>query len=152
MRQNERSAREYNARVRPVVALELQAHIDWFAERLSDLALLGEAVVVRVDGEEWTVAVPVGGTRRAGFVPVATRRQAKRIFKQLLPYSRQFPNLRIWYSTSPDVCHNVRWGEAEPEIPDVEASDEVWMTHDRSLGNLYGYSAQAIDRFIAEQY
>ena len=46
----------------------------------------------------------------------------------------------------------VRWGDAEPDTPPWEAPDLDWAWGCVASGRLYGYSEQAIEAFVAEQW
>ncbi|MFF8882136.1 DUF6302 family protein [Streptomyces flaveolus] len=110
----------------------------WYSERLADLSLLDAAVVAVVDRVGY-LAVPVGGSggqRRGGFLAVDDRLTA-RCLRYALLGRPGFPAVRVQWSSDHSVCHNVAWGEAPPDTDD-----------DQVRGRFYGYSEQAIDRFV----
>lgn len=104
----------------------------FYRERLADPSLLDGALEFK-DGEHITLCVPVGGTRRGGYIPLSTLNACRRAAR-LLTDREGFPNLRIVKSTDREVCHNVAWGDP---APGVKASD-------LDRGRFYGYSEQAI--------
>ncbi|CAM5559598.1 hypothetical protein STENM36S_01175 [Streptomyces tendae] len=110
----------------------------WYSERLADLSLLDAAVVAVVDRVGY-LAVPVSetdGQRRGGFLAVDDRLTARCLRSALLGRPG-FPAVRVRWSSDRRVCHNVEWGEAPPDTDD-----------DQVRGHFYGYSEQAIDRFV----
>ncbi|MEU0853790.1 DUF6302 family protein [Streptomyces flaveolus] len=110
----------------------------WYSERLADLSLLDAAVVAVVDRVGY-LAVPVGGSdgqRRGGFLAVDDRLTA-RCLRYALLGRPGFPAVRVQWSKDHSVCHNVMWGEAPPDTDD-----------DQARGRFYGYTEQAIDRFV----
>jgi hypothetical protein len=114
----------------------------WYTERLDDPSLLDHAVVIGEPSFRG-LAVPVGGRRRAGFVCVDGAVEAAEVMA-LLARAPGFPNLRAVLSGDPEVSDSVRWGEDEPPIPAVDASDVAWARSEAATGRLYGYSERAI--------
>lgn len=105
----------------------------WFRERLADPGLLDSAVGVKVDGAV-LLAVPVGGSRRGGYLSVGTVSDAVRVRAALrgLP---GFPRVRLNLSVHRDTCHTVNWGARHP-----------W--DDAARGRHFGYAPSAIDAFL----
>ncbi len=106
----------------------------YFRERLADPSLLDRSVAVGLYGA-LLLAVPVGGTRRGGFLPVDEILPALAI-SRLLADRPGFPNPRVRWSPWPDTCHAVRWGDEPPPEDDI------------ARGWFYGYSATAITAFL----
>ncbi|MBB1245498.1 hypothetical protein GL263_18300 [Streptomyces durbertensis] len=109
---------------------------EYFRDRLADPAILADAVAIRVFRAP-LLAVPVGGSRRGGYMSfdllslaVATRR--------LLDTQPGFPNLRVRWSPYLDTCHTVEWGDPAP----------AWWEDDVVFGRFYGYSQDAIAAFV----
>jgi hypothetical protein len=107
------------------------------ADLLADMELLDGAVLpipenieLQEDLYRWNLlAVPVGGRRRGGYVPVADAAEAQRVI-DVLKNKPGFPDLRCGVD---EDC--VEWGEPKPK------GDHV------SLGRYYGYSDAAIENF-----
>lgn len=109
---------------------------DYYRSRLADPAVLVDAVAIRVFRAP-LLAVPIGGSRRGGYMPfelVAVAMAAR----DLLLDRAGFPDLRVRWSPYRDTCHVVEWGD-HPPLDDAER------------GRFYGYSAAAISSFLAER-
>jgi hypothetical protein len=115
----------------------------WFIAHLADPRLAARGVALEAE-----VAVPLGGTRRGGYVVVVDGASAQAAMKKLR--KRQgFPDLR--YEPGRDGAPDkVRWGEAEPGGPDPDAP--LWMqkAHERRVARFYGYSEAACYALIGE--
>ncbi|MEU3862911.1 DUF6302 family protein [Streptomyces sp. NPDC028722] len=111
--------------------------IAYYRDRLEDPSLIDAGVVV-VMGPERHLAVPIGGRRRGGCIPVPTIRSGLAVRRALVD-RRGFPALRVRWSVYPDTCHVVEWGEALPTTYD-----------DAVRGRFYGYTPRAVARFIQE--
>lgn len=125
----------------------------YFIDRLADPQLLNDGVwVTGFDG--WRdIAIPVGASRRGGCMSIATKRDCRAVMRQLRAYPSKFPNLRVVWADTSDVCHNVCWGDPEPMASlSLTATDAEWIAYDRQAGAYYGYSAAAIESFITEQW
>lgn len=112
---------------------------EYFHSRLAEPALLADAVAVRVFRAP-LLAVPVGGSRRGGYMSfdLLTLGTAVRC---LLTDQPGFPDLRVRWSPYRDTCHTVEWGDAAPE----------WWEDDAVFGRFYGYSESAITSFVRER-
>ena len=117
-----------------------------YAELLEDPLLLDAAVAVGYD-----LAVPVGGRRSGGFVCVDGEEGAAAAIAVLSGHAG-FPNLRKVLSDDPEVADNVRWGDDEPPVPPLDASDVEWARSDMAAGHLYGYTERAIREFVVRQW
>ena len=132
------------------------SELDWYRNRLADVDLLAKAEEVNFydtdsDGEEFeyfVVAIPVGGPRRGGCLSLSEADNVQQAIDQLSLWDG-FPNLRAEYSDDDEVCHVVRWGDDPPPIPDMSADDAAWEAFDIANGRFYGYSEDAIQRYIA---
>lgn len=107
-----------------------------FRDRLAEPTILTYTVAVRVFRAP-LLAVPVGGSRRGGYMSfdllslaMATRR--------LLEDQPGFPSLRVRWSPYRDTCHTVEWGAPAPE----------WWEDDAVFGRFYGYSESAIAAYL----
>jgi hypothetical protein len=109
-----------------------QKQREWFLRRLSDITLVDRAVKVYGDERFLDFAVPVGETRRGGYVSCCSIRWAKQVYKQLFGKAG-FPSLRIEYSPSHNACHTVRWGEQPPDRDDSKEE-----------GRFYGYREEIL--------
>ncbi|MGW6235403.1 DUF6302 family protein [Streptomyces sp. NPDC055094] len=111
-------------------------------ERLADLDLLEQAVAVRV-GEtngavRYRLAVPVGGSRRGGYLTVAVYAEALATLS-VLDGRAGFPSVRVRGTvTARDSRRTIMWGEDPPTTGAVAR----WQ--------FYGYSAEAIARFVQQ--
>lgn len=110
----------------------------WYRERLADPSLVAAAVAVVVDGISY-LAVPVGGERRGGYIPVREPTAAM-LLRQALDGLRGFPSVRVRWSFHLDACDVVEWGDYPPDT-DCDAE----------RGRFYGYSEQSIARFTKER-
>ncbi|MEU8473085.1 DUF6302 family protein [Streptomyces sp. NPDC029006] len=110
----------------------------WYRERLRDPALIDAGVVVAV-GRVGYLAVPVGGTRRGGYISTGDR-MAVDCLRDALTGRPGFPRVRVRWSKCRSACHVVAWGEDPPGAED----------DDQARGEFYGYSEQAIRAFVAE--
>ncbi|MGW6267508.1 DUF6302 family protein [Streptomyces sp. NPDC055060] len=126
----------------PVSIVVIQAPRDaydfeYFEQRLTDAWLLDASLAVRTLRMPF-LAVPVGGSRRGGYYPVACFCTALRV-RDVLQGRAGFPRPRVNWSTAPDSGGVVvEWGENRPR----SAIDEA-------LGRVYGYSEAAIARYMA---
>ncbi|MGW7067093.1 DUF6302 family protein [Streptomyces sp. NPDC054855] len=123
----------------PVRVVVIQAPRDaydfeYYEQRLADTWLLDKSLAVRTLRMPF-LAVPVGGTRRGGYYPVACFCIALRV-RDVLLGRNGFPHPRVNWSTEPD-SHDVlvEWGDRPPLLCD----DDV-------RGRFYGYSQAAIAR------
>ncbi len=105
----------------------------WFRQRLAEPDLLDCAVGVKVDGDV-LLAVPVGGTRRGGYLSVGTVTDAVRVWAALRGRPG-FPRIRLGLSVYFDTCHTVDWGPRQP-----------W--DDAERGKYFGYAPSAIHAFL----
>ncbi|MGW2948741.1 DUF6302 family protein [Streptomyces eurythermus] len=112
--------------------------MSWYRERLLDPALITAGVVVVVKGVGYPT-VPVGGLRRGGYVNVADD-VTTRCLHEALTGRDGFPRVRVRWSLCPSVCHTVIWGDEPPR----DDEDDV------AQGRFYGYSEEAINRFVEE--
>lgn len=127
---------------RPTVTLRPAAEAydyEYFRSRLAEPALLADAVAVRVFRAP-LLAVPVGGSRRGGFMSfdLLTLAMATLV---LLAEQPGFPHLRVRWSPFRDTCHTVEWGDPAPE----------WWEDDAVSGRFYGYSEEAIAAFAGRR-
>ncbi|WP_245001572.1 DUF6302 family protein [Streptomyces alfalfae] len=109
---------------------------EYFRDRLAEPELLAAAVAVCVFRAP-LLAVPVGGSRRGGYLSfdlLATAMAARRLLKD----QPGFPRLRVRWSPYPDTCHTVEWGDPAPD----------WWTDDAVAGRFYGYREEAISTFV----
>ncbi|MFI1201641.1 DUF6302 family protein [Streptomyces sp. NPDC020883] len=109
---------------------------DDFRERLADPGLADAGVAVALFRIP-LLAVPVGGQRRGGYASFGQLVDAVQA-RALLRTVPGFPDLRIRWSPYRDTCHTVEWGEPGPP----------WWAGDEVFGTFYGYSADAIARFV----
>lgn len=112
-------------------------NLNYYRERLADQTLLDRALKVPAPGGGIGLAVPCGGTRRAGFCqidPVA----GARFLVHMLDHPDDFPNPR-W----DDEDCNVHWGEKV----DFDAHDD-YVDHEFATGRLYGYTEDAIKKHL----
>jgi hypothetical protein len=122
--------------------------VEWFAKRLEDFELLKRAQVV-AGGD---LAVPVGGTRRGGYVSTRTAEEANAVARKLSEHDG-YPDVRAHTSSDEDVsAGQVVWGEPVPDCPDIEASDADWAAWEAAAGRLYGYSVAAVYGYVHERY
>lgn len=110
--------------------------LDYYRDRLEDPELLDAGVTVHLDCDR-ILAVPVGGLRRGGFLPVQDVVTGLAV-RALLAGRPGFPDVRLRWSADIDICHNVEWGERPPQ----------WWK-DAARGRFYGYRADAVARFLA---
>lgn len=115
-----------------VMTNEENKRCEWFRERLADPTLLDRAVPIWVDGVLIDIAVPVGGSRRGGYVSCSSIRWAKAVYHQLSGRNG-FPSVRIEYSPRRDTCHTVCWGEQPPDSDDSKVG-----------GRFYGYREEML--------
>jgi hypothetical protein len=123
----------------------------WFVERLADPTLLDDAIEVFLSNGYVTLAVPIGGTRRGGYVSLSDRADVEDVLDELTGL-QGFPQCRAEYSDDPDVCHVVRWGDDPPALPDEDAEEIVWAQEDFEEGRFYGYSEHAILSLLGRNY
>lgn len=102
--------------------------ISYYRERLANLELLDRAEIVF--GQ---VAVPVGGTRRGGWINCNTRKLAKSAVAQLQGRAG-FENLRILKNDG----WMIWWGD--------EFTDSLWED-DIEAGRFFGYKESVLRRF-----
>lgn len=105
--------------------------IAYYVERLADPSLVRRSVAVEADGAHY-LAVPVGGTRLGGYIPVASILTGIDI-RDALTGRSGYPDPRLRWSDDPLCCHTVAWGPTAPEghVP---------------AGRFYGYSERAVSR------
>jgi len=127
------------------VAVEVQCpgvldewEASWYRERLADPSLLDSSVVIVIDRVRY-LAVPVGGQRRAGYIPVEDRDHLWRL-RDALKDRPGFPSLRLRWSTHAYVSHAVAWGDPVPR----DAGD-------RETQEFYGFDAERFDRANADE-
>ncbi|MFE3139657.1 DUF6302 family protein [Streptomyces scopuliridis] len=111
-------------------------------ERLADPSLLDSAVAVPVgetDGiVRYRLAVPVGGTRRAGYLRLDDYREALAAL-EVLDGRPGFPHVQVRGAvTAQDARRTIIWGE-DPPTTDALAR---WQ--------FYGYSTEAIARYVQQ--
>jgi Family of unknown function (DUF6302) len=123
----------------------------WHAARLADLSLLDFSIPVRTGEDKFMLAVPVGGTRRGGFVSLGDRRDAEAAAERLTGQAG-FPNVRIEISSRSNKLHVVRWGEDEPTCVEGTFSVEAQIAGYKAAGKFFGYSDSAIRAFLLEQF
>lgn len=105
----------------------------YFLDRLADPTVLEASVAVCLDGAP-LLAVPVGGQRRGGYLPVDSILTGLQVSRLLAGYPG-FPTLRVRWSPWRDTCHAVVWGDEPPS----------W--DDEARSRFYGYSTTAIRSF-----
>lgn len=139
------SWRRFGARLLGVLALPVHpvgaagrggaggGDVGWFRDRLADQDLLRQAVEVRVGGPS-LLAVPVGGRRRGGYLPVSRGVDVLRVWAALRG-RRGFPRARIRWSLHRDTCHTVQWGARPPD-------------DDAARGLFYGYAPAVVAAFV----
>jgi hypothetical protein len=125
--------------VQPINPHPLPARVgydyEYFADRLADPSLLDSAVAVCAHRAP-LLAVPVGGTRRGGFMSFDLLILAENTCG-LLEGRAGFSDVRVRPSPYRDTCHVVEWGAQPPEC-----------TYDNAArGRFYGYSEAAIAGF-----
>ncbi|CAL9359833.1 hypothetical protein SUDANB105_00641 [Streptomyces sp. enrichment culture] len=108
----------------------------YFHARLADTTILKHAVAIQVFRAP-LLAIPVGGSRRGGYISVDLLTIGLAI-RQVLDGRPGFPDLRVRWCPYRDTCHVVEWG-SEPPDGDVER------------GRFYGYSDHAIADFLAQR-
>ncbi|MEU0272297.1 DUF6302 family protein [Streptomyces sp. NPDC006307] len=128
---------------RPLAVLLPPAEADdrevaYYRERLEDPSLMAAGLAVLVDGFAY-LAVPVGGGRRGGYLPM-TELVTGLAVRSLLCGRPGFPDVRLRWSPYGDCCHVVEWGDRPPDDLD-----------DVIHGRFYGYSAEAIAQALAWQ-
>lgn len=126
-------------RAQPPLNIEVRPASDaydfeYFRARLADPSVLEHSVAIRVFRAP-LLAVAVGGPRRGGYFPAAELVLGMGVLN-LLTGRPGFPNLRLRWSSSPDACHAVEWGDAPPHW-----SDDV------QCGRFYGYTDAAISAY-----
>jgi hypothetical protein len=105
----------------------------WYLAHLEDRSLARRGVEIEAE-----LAVPVGGTRRGGYVLVVDEPAAQAALKKLRRRVG-FPDLR--YEPGVDgEPGRVRWGEPEPPPPTAAAPVWAHQQHTRRLARLYGYT------------
>jgi hypothetical protein len=104
--------------------------LDYYRARLADLSLLDGSLAVGL-GKAALLAVPVGGSRRGGYLSVDLLTTAVAV-RDLLSGRLGFPDVRVRWSPYPDTCHVVEWGGTPPDGDDI------------ACGRFYGYSEAAI--------
>ncbi|MER5210935.1 DUF6302 family protein [Streptomyces sp. NPDC002838] len=109
---------------------------EYFRDRLAEPAILASAIAVRVFRAP-LLAVPVGGSRRGGYMSFDLLSLAMAT-RGLLDTRPGFPNLRVRWSPYRDTCHTVEWGDPAPD----------WWEDDAVFGRFYGYSEAAIAAFV----
>lgn len=121
----------------------------WYESRLDNPSLLRKAVAVPMDddGSVLTLAVPVGGRRRGGYLSVGEREHADHAFAYL-SNREGFPRVRIEYASNPAICHVVRWGDDPPPLPGRGETEDAWTRSDVADGRFYGYSDAAIRAYL----
>ncbi|MFD3328586.1 DUF6302 family protein [Streptomyces sp. NPDC058701] len=82
------------------------------------------------------LAVAVGGPRRGGYFAASDVTIGLAV-RDLLAGRYGFPNVRLRWSSFPDTCHGVQWGDAQPDSYD-----------DRVRGEFFGYHEAAITAFV----
>ncbi|MFI6056010.1 DUF6302 family protein [Streptomyces violascens] len=112
---------------------------EYFRDRLADPTVLDQAVAVRIFRAP-LLAVPVGGSRRGGYLSFDLLVLAMEA-RSLLAGQPGFPDLRVCRSPYCDTLHTVRWGERAP----------AWWEDDVATGRFYGYSEAAIALFVARR-
>ncbi|EFK98220.1 predicted protein [Streptomyces sp. SPB78] len=105
----------------------------YFRARLVEPALILRGVAVALGGGV-SRAVPVGGARRAGFLPVPEITTGLAV-RDLLSGREGFPSVRLHWSP-PGACHTVEWG------------DRVDHLNDEQRGAAFGYRPEAIIRSV----
>jgi Family of unknown function (DUF6302) len=114
----------------------------YYLERLADPSLLERAVIIKNCGPSPAgdhLAVPVGGSRRGGYLEFIKCGQAERALTVLSRHAG-FPNLHIvdlydkYYSGS---CFALVWGEPQTRKMSVE-----------ELGRYYGYTEESIKQEV----
>ena len=110
----------------------------FYKDRLDDLSLLDRAVVT----EDGDLAVPVGGSRLGGYVPVTTRAVGRRLMAQLAARPEDFPDARLFRGDG----WLIEWGP----VLDWRESDE--HPEDYIAAGLYfGYSHAAITAYVLQR-
>jgi hypothetical protein len=118
-------------------AVDEDGDASYYRDRLDDRSLIeAAAVIIYMDGLP-LIAVPVGGHRLGGFLPVPDIMTGLTV-RRLLAEDTGYPQVRVRWSPYFDACHGVEWGARAP----AQEDDEV-------RGRFYGYSAEAIRRFLA---
>ncbi len=138
----------------------------WYRERLADPTLIDRSVIFDLDCKD--IAVPVGGTRRAGYINFPTMGDAQDealcnyMISLLVKQPELFPNLRWEHlGIAPNIECLLRWGVDEKQI--VERVQLLYTDHYRSrdrsnfpmvlllqLGRLYGFTDSAIIKHLNE--
>jgi hypothetical protein len=123
--------------------------VEYYEDRLADWALLEISLNVPVDakGRVHLLAVPVGGSRRGGYLSVGSKASARRA-RTFLNGKPGFPNVRIEYSEWDDTCHVVRWGDDPPGIDWNTATDDEVDQFQTDCGLFYGYSEDAVREWV----
>ncbi|WP_432104078.1 DUF6302 family protein [Streptomyces sp. bgisy091] len=110
----------------------------YYEQRVADAWLLDRSVAVQTLRMPF-LAVPAGGSRRGGYYPMTCLCFALAVRDVLLDRPG-FPNPRVRPSPYPDSCSVVEWGERPPTL---------WgPCDDLTLGRFYGYSEDAIARYM----
>ncbi|MER5887770.1 DUF6302 family protein [Streptomyces sp. NPDC001941] len=109
--------------------------VDRYLQLLAVPALAGQGVSVVVGGQRF-LAVPVGGPRRGGDLPVASWREARAVARALRGRDG-FPRVRVRYAWYRDTCHLVSWGAWPPRRFDDHTA----------RGLHYGYHPDVINAF-----
>lgn len=118
-----------------------EAHdLPYYEQRLADPHLLGQSVAIRTLTMAF-LAVPVGGARRGGHYTVDCMCFGLAV-RDALRDVPGFPDVRLRWSPWPDP-YQVEWGEKPPWL---------WGCQDDAvLGRFYGYSEEAIARYIGSR-
>lgn len=104
--------------------------------------------VVRVAG---VAAVPIGGTRRGGFVTVRNARHGQQVMTALRGQDG-FPCLRFVAPADPEVFEQVQWGEDPPIPPELDAPDEEWALFNARESLFYGNPRWIAHKLVARQF
>ncbi|GGV63268.1 hypothetical protein GCM10010277_69280 [Streptomyces longisporoflavus] len=109
-----------------------------FEQRLANPWLLKKSIAVRALRMPFLL-VPVGGSRQGGYFSVPYLHLGL-LVRDLVLAQPGFPDPRLRWSPYPDTCHIVEWGARPPAYRGP--------VDDITLGRFYGYSEQAIARFV----
>lgn len=118
----------------------------WYQDRLENPELLDQAVDTSAG-----LAIPVGGTRRGGYVSVEDAKHGQEVIGQLSTQDG-FPNVRLIPSDDDEAMDVVRWGDNEPALPAFDDSDLAWARSDVDAGRMYGYREEAIRAYVADSW
>ena len=106
----------------------------FYRDRLDDPGLLDRAVLT----EDCDLAIPVGGTRRGGYIQTGSKAEGARLVRQLTGRPDEFPDARLFRGDG----WLVEWG---PEL-DWRGDDEHPEDY-AAAGRYFGYSEAAITAF-----